>query len=90
METLAYILVVFVRIIVVAELFLMFIRAILSWIILDDEGVGGMYGMLCYVTEPLVYPVRRLLFKIPAVAEMPLDISFLITGMILSIVLMFI
>ena len=90
METLEYVLVVFVRIIVIAELLLMFTRAILSWVILDDEGTGGIYGILCYLTEPIVYPVRKFLYKIPAIEEMPLDISFLVTGMILSVILMFI
>ena len=90
METLAYVLIVFVRIIVMAELLMMFVRAILSWVFLDDEGTGGVYGMLCYITEPIVYPVRKFLNKIPAIEEMPLDISFLVTGMILSFILMFI
>ena len=88
METILYILVVLVRLILYAEMALMFVRMIVSWIIPDAE--GGIIDLLYYLTEPVIAPVRALLYKIPAIAELPIDISFVVTWLILSIVVLFI
>ena len=69
---------------------LMFARAVLSWIAMDDDGgvLGSVMNFLYAVTEPLIYPVRMLLDKIPALRALPIDLSFMVTFMILSAVQM--
>ena len=70
------------------ELLLMFIRAILSWVMPDSE--GGIIDFLYYLTEPIISPVRNMLMKIPALQELPIDLSFTVTYMLILIVLAFI
>jgi len=69
---------------------LMFARAVLSWIVMDDDGpvLGPIMNFLYAVTEPLIYPVRMLLERIPALRNMPIDLSFMVTFMLLSAVQM--
>ena len=88
METILYIIVVLVRLILYAEMACMFIRMIFSWIMPDSE--GGFIDLLYYLTEPVIAPVRALLYRIPAIAELPIDISFVVTWLILSIIVLFI
>lgn len=63
----------------------MLIRAILSWF---DRGEGGflsaLMGILTMITEPVIMPVRFLLSRFPAVNSLPIDISFLVTFLLLS------
>jgi len=77
-----------VQAVISIELFLMLIRAILSWVMPDSE--GGIIDFLYYLTEPIISPVRNLLYKIPALQELPIDLSFTVTYMILALILMFI
>ena len=60
---------------------MLFIRAILSWI-------PGMQGnkfseILYYATEPMLSPVRKLLFKFEKMRYLPIDLSWLIVYFIL-------
>ena len=58
------------------------LRAIFSWIPMDEN----VFTELLYrLTEPLILPVRKLLYKINFLQDFPLDISFLLTSMLLLI-----
>lgn len=70
----------FLRVVYVA----MFLQAILSWFIMDDSPV---MVVLSAVTLPIIYPVRAILSRIPALARFPIDISFLVAFVLLVIVM---
>lgn len=59
----------------------MFLRAITSWFIMDDN---KFTDFLYFVTEPFIYPVRRFLEKMNWLQGLPIDFSFMITFMIIS------
>ncbi len=61
----------------------MFARAVLSWF----PGVGGRFEEFLYtITEPIIEPVRMLLDRFESVAGLPIDISFLVTFILLSVI----
>ena len=61
----------------------MFARAILSWF----PGVGGRFEEFLYtITEPFIEPVRMLLDRFESIAGLPIDISFLVTFILLSLI----
>ena len=61
----------------------MFARAILSWF----PGVGGRLEEFLYtITEPFIEPVRALLDRVEALRSLPIDISFLVTFILLSMI----
>ena len=62
----------------------MLFRAILSWF----PGMhNSTFNMMLYsVTEPLIAPVRDLLGNIRALQGFPLDLSFMLTYMVLILV----
>ena len=62
---------------------MMTIRAIMSWFFMPEE--SGILRFLIVATEPFIIPVRALLHRIDAIAAMPIDISFLITFILLSV-----
>lgn len=66
---------------------MMLVRAVMSWFPVDDDNaiLRFAYG----VTEPFIYPVRLLLDRIPAFQEMPIDISFFVTFLLLTLVQFF-
>ena len=59
----------------------MFLRAILSWFIRDEESV--LMGLLAFVTEPAILPVRGILMRFRFVRECPIDVSFVATFMLI-------
>ena len=63
---------------------LMFIRAILSWFPVNDDhpAIRFIYG----ATEPFILPVRALLDKISFFRSLPIDMSFLFTFLLLSLI----
>lgn len=64
--------------------FAMILRAVFSWIPeLDDSAVGDFLYM---VTEPFIIPVRAILNRISGVQNSPIDISFLVTCLLLLVV----
>ena len=58
-------------------------RAILSWF--DPERSWRVSAFLFLVTEPLIMPIRTLCYKRNWFQETPLDIPFLITILVLSL-----
>ncbi len=61
----------------------MFIRAILSWF--DVNMNNPLIKFLFVVTEPVVQPVRKLFVKMNWFQNMPIDLSFSATFLILFI-----
>lgn len=64
----------------------MFLRAIMSWIPGLDENKFGDF--LYAVTEPFIVPIRAILDRIPLFQGFPLDMSFLFTYLLLSLLSM--
>lgn len=62
----------------------MFVRAILSWIMPEEDNV--LIRFVHMVTEPVIFPVRALLNRIEAVRNMPFDMSFMVTFILLVII----
>lgn len=83
MSAVLYVLARFVYYLVVGLQLCMFVRAITSWIMPDED--NKLTSFVYSVTEPLIYPVRSLLERIPAVRDMPFDISFMVTFLLLII-----
>ena len=59
----------------------MLIRAILS---LFTEG-GVILSFVYSITEPIIIPVRKVLEKFNVSSALPIDLSFLITYLLLSV-----
>ena len=64
--------------------FMMLFRAIMSWMPIDED--SKLYSFIFAATEPIIIPVRMLLDKIPGANSSPLDLSFFITVLLLSVV----
>ena len=64
----------------------MFVRAILSWFMIDG---GKIMGFLYAITEPFIAPIRALLVKMNWLQGSPIDFSFMITFLLLSIISIF-
>ena len=68
-----------------AALLLLFIRAIFSWF----PGQGGAFANAIYtLTEPILYPVRKLFSLLDIRSDLPLDISFSVTCILLVVIRM--
>ncbi len=64
--------------------FCMLIRAVLSWFPVSDDNKFLIF--IEAVTEPVIYPVRTLLERFDFVAGFPIDISFLLAYILLTVV----
>ena len=63
-----------------------FLRAILSWFIMD----GNRFTDVLYAfTEPVILPVRLLFEKFGWGSGLPIDIPFMVTFLLLSVVNIF-
>lgn len=63
----------------------MLVRAILSWFPMDGN---RFTDFLFAITEPFIYPVRMLFDKLNWFTGLPIDISFLATYLIISVLLL--
>ncbi len=61
----------------------MFIRAITSWF--DSTREGGLSMFLLMLTEPVVFPMRALCDRMNWFEGVPIDVPFLLTVLVLSI-----
>ena len=68
------------------EQLLMMFRAVLSWLPVDED--SDISNFLFAMTEPVIYPVRMLLDRFEGLDEFPIDLSFIISFMLLSLVQM--
>ena len=62
----------------------MLLRAVLSWFPLENRFIDFLHN----VTEPFIYPIRRLFERFGWFQGMPIDISFMVSYILLSIVMM--
>lgn len=75
----------FISVFCTIALFLLLIRAIFSWF----PGQGGAFEQVIYsFTEPLLIPVRKLFDLLNIRPNLPLDISFTVTCVLLVIIRM--
>ena len=63
----------------------MFITAILSLVSPPTGNVGPIRGFLMTVSDYVTYPVRRFLERFEWARRSPIDLSFLITYLLLSL-----
>ena len=85
MDSAAYILVRFAVIFVKVILWAMFIRCIVSFFHWGQEDGGPLLGLLCFVTEPIILPVRMLCQRFGWFENIPVDVPFMITFFLLEI-----
>lgn len=64
----------------------MMARAILSWFPIEPNKITHFLDV---VTEPVVYPIRKLFEKLNWFQNIPLDMSFMTAFLLLSILLLF-
>lgn len=62
----------------------MLLRAVLSWFPLENRFIDFLHN----VTEPFIYPIRRLFERFGWFQGMPIDISFMVSYILLSIIMM--
>ena len=67
------------------ELLLLLVRAIMSWV-MPDRG-SKVWQVVYGLTEPVLYPIRRLMNRIPFCASCPIDLSYLATCLLLDALL---
>lgn len=63
--------------------FAMLIRAILSWFPIDNKFVDFLHA----ITEPFIHPVRMLFEKMNWFSGLPIDMSFFVTYILISVLL---
>ncbi len=81
-----YFIVSIVRILLFVVQTAMLLRAILSWFFMDED--NRVMAILYAVTEPFIVPVRALFEKLGWFRNLPIDISFFVTYLLLSIISM--
>lgn len=62
---------------------LMFARALLSWLPIDED--SPVLTFLHAATEPFILPVRSILERFEFFASSPLDLSFFVTFLLISV-----
>ena len=62
----------------------MLVRAILSLFGMGEDGALGVF--LAAVTEPIILPARLLLSRIRALDGLPIDFSFILTYVVLTLI----
>ena len=68
--------------------FILIARALMSWFPMDPD--NPIVSFVYSVTEPLLAPIRNLLFKIPALQGMPIDFSMIVLFILLGVLRVFI
>ncbi|MBQ3708098.1 MAG: YggT family protein [Clostridia bacterium] len=83
MTSILYVLSATLRILLYALELLMLARAILSWLPLDED--SPVENFLYAVTEPVIAPVRALCDRFGWFESLPVDMSFFITFILISV-----
>lgn len=86
MDLLIFLLVSTIRLFLTIEQILFLARAILSWFFMAEE--NAITNFLYAVTEPLIVPARVFLNKFESVQNVPIDIPFIVTVMLLTVLQM--
>ena len=61
----------------------MLVRAVMSWFPMGENIVSDIAYS---ITEPVIIPVRRLMERFESIRNFPIDISFFVTLMIISLI----
>lgn len=86
MDTFFYIASAFITAFCNIALLLLLVRAVLSWF----PGQSGTFAdFINAVTEPLLYPVRKVFDLFDVRLDLPIDISFTVTCLLLIMIRMF-
>ena len=84
MQGILYLLIASVRLILSAWYLLFIISAVLSWLPdIDNAFTDFVFS----VTEPVLAPIRDLFYRLGVSSALPIDLSFLVVMILLSIVL---
>lgn len=59
------------------------VRAILSWI--PPARQSRIFDFLVRITEPIIHPVRKLLMRMEWVRRCPIDLSFLLVFILITV-----
>ncbi|MBE6964776.1 MAG: YggT family protein [Oscillospiraceae bacterium] len=63
---------------------LFIVRALLSWF--PGANTGGIGEFLYAVTEPILAPIRQVLWKIPFLQGIPIDFSVLVAYILIDVI----
>ncbi len=63
---------------------LFIVRAILSWFPMME--LGGIMNVIYSVTEPVLAPIRSVLYKIPFLQGFPLDFSVIVAFIFIDVI----
>ncbi|MBQ1233858.1 MAG: YggT family protein [Clostridia bacterium] len=83
MEIFLYVLVSTVSLLIDGFTILMFIRAIFSWF--PTESPGKLQLVIHHMTEPVIAPVRKFLWRMGWFQGLPIDMSFMVTYLLLMV-----
>ncbi|MBQ8397092.1 MAG: YggT family protein [Clostridia bacterium] len=78
-----YVLATFVDVLLAVLYFAIFVRVILSWLPLDED--GPFVSFVYLVTDPIILPIRALLDRTGLFENSPLDFSTLIAMVVLML-----
>ena len=78
---LLYVLVSTASLLIDGIILLMFIRAIFSWF--PTESPGKLQLVIHHMTEPVIAPVRKFLWRMGWFQGLPIDMSFMVTYLLL-------
>ena len=84
MQSILYLLIVSVRLILMVWYLLFIVSAVLSWLPNIDN---AFTDFVFSVTEPVLAPIRDLIDRLGVSSALPIDLSFLVVMILLSIVL---
>ena len=87
LESFIYVIVTTLRYLVIAMQVLLMVRAILSWLPLDED--NPIEQIVYLLTEPIVFPIRALLERFGLFQGLPIDFSNLFAFLLLSLIEMF-
>lgn len=83
MDLLLYVLINTCSLLIRGLLLLMFVRAIFSWF--PTENPGKLQRIIFHMTEPVIMPVRKFLWRMGWFQGLPIDMSFLFTYLLLGL-----
>ncbi len=81
LQTLLYV----VKLLLRAYQVVLLVSAVLSWI--PDLRNGKIRYFTDLLTEPVLQPVRSLLYRIKGLDVLPIDVSFLVVYLLLSLII---
>lgn len=85
MYQLLYVITTGIRFLLDIVMIAMLLRAILSWLFIDEA--GNVFTSILYaVTEPFIVPIRYLCERFGWFEGLPIDMSFFLTAILLSVI----